>query len=95
MARGQRTCGPHAEDRQNSILYSQNPVMNGKNTRRHRENTIPGKKFVFFVPCGRTMRPDYSHKIFGDKRLQLFLRLETCICVRPEARVRPDGYTHG
>ena len=27
------------------------------------------------------MRPDYSHKIFGDKRLEPFLRLETHICV--------------
>ena len=25
------------------------------------------------------MRPDYSHKIFGDKRLHPFLRLEACV----------------
>lgn len=29
------------------------------------------------------MRPDYSHKIFDDKRLQPFLRLETFTRVRP------------
>jgi hypothetical protein len=28
------------------------------------------------------MRPDYSHKIFGDKRLHPFLRLETYTRVR-------------
>ncbi len=31
------------------------------------------------------MRPDYSHKIFGDKRLCLFLRLEAYLCVRVRA----------
>jgi hypothetical protein len=53
-----------------------------------RESTIPEKKSIFFVPYTRIMRPDYSHKIFGDKRLQPFLRLERVIRVRPEARIR-------
>ena len=35
------------------------------------------------------MRPDYSHKIFGDKRLQPFLRLETFTRVRRSRRVLP------
>jgi len=34
------------------------------------------------------MRPDYSHKIFDDKRLRPYLRLETRTRVRSEACVR-------
>jgi hypothetical protein len=47
-----------------------------------RESTIPVKKSIFFVPYTPIMRPDYSHKIFGDKRLQPFLRLESYTRIR-------------
>jgi hypothetical protein len=39
---------------------------------------------LFFVPWRDylIMRPDYSHKIFGDKRLLPFLRLENFTRIR-------------
>jgi hypothetical protein len=36
----------------------------------------------FLYLSAADMRPDYSHKIFGDKRLHPFLRLETYTAVR-------------